>query len=67
VSSGLAGALSGPAAIPAEWVKQVDYAVTLNRVTNTQRTLRQHADGLYEAFRARLERMRQLASMMANA
>jgi ADP-ribosylglycohydrolase len=67
VSSGLAGALSGPAAIPAEWVNQVDYAVTLNRVTNTQRTLRQHADGLYEAFRARLERMRQFASMMANA
>jgi ADP-ribosylglycohydrolase len=65
IASGISGALSGGSAIPAEWVKQVDYATTLNRFTNSQRTLRQHSDGLYEAFRARLARMRDYASLMS--
>ena len=67
VSSGLSGALSGSSAIPAEWIKQVDYATTLNRVTNSQRTLREHAGGLHAAFQARLERMRKHAELMGAA
>ena len=67
ISSGIAGALSGPATIPPEWIRQVDHATTLNRFTNSQRTLREHADGLYGAFRARLERMKQFALEMEKA
>ena len=67
VAGGISGALSGGAAIPEEWVKQLDYATTLNRFTNSQRTLRQHSDGLYEAFRARLARMKSFAAEMESA
>jgi len=45
-------------------VRQCDYATSLNRYTNSQRTLREHADGLYEAFRARLARMKAYAERM---
>jgi len=67
VAGGMSGALSGGAAIPEEWIKQLDYATTLNRFTNSQRTLRQHSDGLYEAFRARLARMKSFAAEMESA
>ncbi len=64
IAAGIAGALSGGASLPAEWVRQCDYATSLNRYTNSQRTLREHADGLYEAFRARLARMKAYAERM---
>jgi ADP-ribosylglycohydrolase len=67
VAGGIAGALSGGSAIPAEWIQQVDRATTLNRYTNSQRTMRQHSDGLYEAFRARLARMKAYAATMESA
>jgi ADP-ribosylglycohydrolase len=67
VAGGISGALSGGSAIPEEWIKQLDYATTLNRFTNSQRTLRQHSDGLYEAFRARLARMKTYATEMESA
>lgn len=67
IAGGLAGALSGADALPAEWIRQLDHATTLNRFTNTQRTLREHADGLYGAYRARLARLRDFASRMESA
>jgi ADP-ribosylglycohydrolase len=67
VSAGISGALSGAGGIPAEWIKQVDYATTKMPVTNSRRTLREHADGLYEAYRARLARMRSFADEMERA
>jgi hypothetical protein len=67
VAGGISGALNGGAALPQEWIKQLDYATTLNRFTNSQRTLRQHSDGLYEAFRARLARMKSFAAEMESA
>lgn len=67
VAAGLAGALTGAASLPEEWIRQVDYATTLNRFTNSQRTLRQHSDGLYEAFRARLRKMKSYAAEMEAA
>jgi hypothetical protein len=36
-------------------------------VTGSRRTIRQHADGLYDAFRARLARMRSYAAKMEEA
>lgn len=64
VASGIAGALSGADSLPAEWIKQVDYATSLNVYTNSQRTLRESADGLYNAFKARLRKMRAYAEQM---
>jgi len=67
VAAGISGALTGAGSIPPEMIKQVDYATTLNVYTNSQRTLRQHADGLYDAFQARLRKMKSYAEEMARA
>jgi len=67
IAAGIAGALSGISSIPPEWIRQVDYATSLNRYTNSQRTLREHADGLYDAFLARLRGMRAYAGEMEKA
>ncbi len=67
VAGGITGALSGAGSIPPEIIKQVDYATSLNRHTNSQRTLRESADGLYEAFQARLARMKAYAREMEAA
>jgi ADP-ribosylglycohydrolase len=67
ISAGISGALSGASAIPEEWIKQVDYATTKMPVTNNRRPLREHADGLYEAYRARLRKMRSFAEEMEQA
>jgi ADP-ribosylglycohydrolase len=64
VAGGIAGALSGAGSLPKEWIEQVDYATTLNSFTNNKRTLRQHADGLYDAYVNRFEKMRGLSVMM---
>jgi len=67
IAAGISGALSGAASIPEEWVRQVDYATTKMPVTNSRRTLREHADGLYEAYRARLRAMRRYVDTMKEA
>lgn len=67
VASGISGALSGPMGIPAELIAQVDKATSLNKYTNSQRTLRQTSEGLYEAYIARLKRMQALVSEMQRA
>jgi len=58
VAAGIAGALTGSAGLPEAWVAQVDRAAQMNPYTNTQRTLAEHADGLYDAFTERLAGMR---------
>ncbi len=67
IAGGISGALDGAGSVPEEWIRQVDYATGLNRFTNSQRTLRQTADGLYEAFRARLNRAKTYADQMLSA
>lgn len=64
VAAGISGALTGSAGLPEGWVSQVDHATAINPYTNTQRTLSEHADGLYEAFVARLAKMRAYAESM---
>lgn len=65
VSSGISGALTGAGSVPAEWIEQTNYATSINQYTNSQRTIREHADGLYEAYIARYERMKQIYAGMA--
>jgi ADP-ribosylglycohydrolase len=64
VAAGISGALTGSVGLPAAWVDQVDHATALNPYTNSQRTLREHADALYGAFQSRLTTMRAYAEMM---
>ena len=67
VAAGISGALTGASSIPSDLIRQVDYATSVNPYTNSQRTLRETSDGLYDAFRARLKRMRDYAEQMATA
>jgi len=67
VAAGISGALSGSAGLPDEWVQQSDHATRVNPYTNSQRTLREHADGLYDAFQARLRKMRHYVETMQPA
>ncbi len=64
VAGGLAGALDGTASLPEEWIQQVDYATSIHRFTNNKRTMRECADGLYEAFKNRLRKMNDYADRM---
>jgi len=64
VAGGISGALSGGGSLPEEWVKQSDFATTKNVYTNSQRTLREHSDGLYNAYKARLQKMKKFVEEM---
>jgi len=66
-AAGISGALTGAGSIPEEWIKQVDYATTKMPITNSRRSIREHADGLYGAFLARLRRMRAYTAEMEKA
>ena len=65
VAAGLSGALSGAGSIPPELIEQVDKATSLNKYTNSQRTLRETADGLYDAYTSRLRRIEALIKEMS--
>jgi len=67
VAGGISGALSGGASLPDHWISQLDRATKLNPYTNSQRTLRETADGLYQAFRSRLARLKQYTALMDQA
>ena len=58
VAAGISGALTGAGSIPEELIKQVDYATSINPHTSSRRTLRESSDGLYNAFKARLARLK---------
>ncbi|TVY07378.1 ADP-ribosylglycohydrolase family protein [Paenibacillus cremeus] len=64
IAGGLAGALSGSATLPEELIQQVDQATALNPYTNQQLTIRQQADGLYQAFHARLQKINTFTETM---
>jgi len=67
VAAGISGALSGAGSIPKDLIKQVDYATSINPHTNSQRTLRETSDGLYNAFKSRLAKMRVYVEEMGTA
>ena len=64
MAGGLAGALSGIGAVPNEWVELVDKATAANPYTNTQCTIKEHADGVYAAIQNRARKMHELAALM---
>jgi len=58
VAAGISGSLTGGSSIPIELIKQVDYATSVNPHTNSKRTLTETSDGLFNAFRSRLRRLK---------
>lgn len=58
VAGGLAGALTGVGALRPKWIQQVDDAAQQNIYTNTQRSLKDTADGLHQALLARVQKAR---------
>ncbi|NPV80587.1 MAG: ADP-ribosylglycohydrolase family protein [Firmicutes bacterium] len=61
VASGLAGALNGVSGIPEEWIRTVDEATLVNDYTVSRRTLRETAQGIYEAVKAEMKKAREWA------
>ena len=64
VAGGISGALTGTASIPDEWIQQVDKATKTLLNTNNKRTMREHADGLFDAYKNRLRKMVTNADLM---
>lgn len=66
VAGGLAGAYSGIKAIPEEWVAQVNEATRQDPYTNNRRTIEETADGLFNAFLARKQRLEDYLRLMCD-
>ena len=66
VAGGLAGALSGTDSLPTEWIEQVNTATKQDPYTNNQRTIEETADGLFEAFLSRRERLKNYLDSMGD-
>ena len=67
VATGISGALTGADSLPKELITQVDYATSVNPHTNSKRTLAETSDGLYDAFKSRLSKMKAFAEEMGLA
>ncbi len=67
VAAGISGALTGSGSIPAELIKQVDYATSVNPHTSSKRTLAETSDGLYNAFISRIKKLKTYSEDMENA
>lgn len=65
VASGLAGTLSGPAELPAEWIKQVNEALHNDPYAHNHRSIEETVDGLFEAFLNRQRKLRAYVQMMS--
>jgi len=64
VAGGLAGALSGPGELPAEWIRQVNDATVQDPYTNNKRSAEQTAQGLFDAYCARRAAMQSYLDTM---
>jgi ADP-ribosylglycohydrolase len=64
IAGGLAGALSGAAVLPAQWITQVNEATKQDPYTNSRRTIEETADGLLAAFMNRRAKMECYLRMM---
>ncbi|MDQ1332397.1 MAG: hypothetical protein QG576_431, partial [Bacteroidota bacterium] len=64
VAAGISGSLTGAGSIPMELIRQVDYATSVNPHTNSKRTLAETSDGLYNAFKSRLKRLKTYSEEM---
>lgn len=61
-TAGLAGALQGIDSVPAEWVQTVDKVTADHPYTNSRMSMKETVDGLYGAFRSKVENMKRYIS-----
>lgn len=66
IAGGLSGALSGTSKIPKEWMDQVNKATAEDPYTNSKRSIHETADGLFEAYLTRMEKIRKYMDTMSN-
>lgn len=64
VAAGISGSLTGAGSLPDDLIKQVDYATSVNPHTNSKRTLAETSDGIYNALKSRLVKMKAFADEM---
>ena len=64
VTAGISGALTGASSVPEALIRQVDHATSVNPYTCCKLTLRETADALYDAFKARIAGMRSFIAEM---
>lgn len=64
VGDGLAGALSGIEAVPADWVKTIEEQVVNDPYTVSRRTAREAAEGLYKAAINTMKKMKDTVSLI---
>jgi len=64
IAAGISGALTGTSSLPGKWIEQVDSATKKNPFTNTKRTMKENSDGLYNAFKSRLDKMKEYYDKM---
>ena len=67
VAGGLSGALSGSASLDQGWIDQVNEATRQDPYTNNYRSIDETADGLYDAFEHRLQKVGSYVEMMRKA
>ena len=63
-AGGLAGAFAGSKTLPGEWVEQVEEGTRNNPYTNSHITIKETADGMYNALKSRVRRMKGYVSLM---
>jgi hypothetical protein len=64
VAGGLCGALAGIEALPEQWVSQVNSATRRDPYTNSHRTIEETGEGLWVAYQARRQRLRDYLQLM---
>jgi len=66
IAGGLSGALSGTEGLPQEWIDQVNEATRKDPYTNSNRTIEETAEGLFEVFLARRRRLQEYLNQMGD-
>lgn len=64
IAAGIAGAFSGSSTVPQEWVKMVDDATVDNEYTVSRRTIKETADGMYEAIKKKIAKSKEVISTL---
>lgn len=63
VAGGISGALRGIDALPAKWVQTVEEALKIDQYTVSSRSLRESTDGLYQALKNNIQKLKEQIEM----
>lgn len=63
-AGGLAGAFSGTATIPPEWIEKVEEGTRNNPYTNSHLTIKETAQGMYAALQNKVRKMQDYVTLM---